>query len=149
MASLSTYLLNDAVLSSLSLGNLWPTSMAEPINFEFDTICKNKGKIIDLVSGCAGASWFSTGLQQEKFIDDGSNVHTLGLSEKDKVHRMMDSVESKIKYDSKCFDKFIRILRSSTSLQKLAGELVADCGKSCFLNVKGRSTFNKIELMRL
>ena len=105
------------------------TKMATAMNHELDSLRKRKSAIIDSVANQATPRWLSVKLQEEGMIsaeNASAIVNSSSLSNEDKVNRLIQAVESKLRHGSapaQHFQEFVEILQSEPALKDLAQKL--------------------------
>ena len=96
---------------------------------EFQILQNNKSAIINRVAHQTNPGWFSLKLQEKGMIsaENASGiVNSSSLSNEDKVDRLIQAVESMLRYGpnpAQFFQEFVMILQSEPSLEDLAQKL--------------------------
>ena len=105
------------------------TQMATGMNHELDTFQKYKSDITDAVTNQADPGWFSRKLQEKEMISPqtaSATVNNTSLFNEDKVDRLLQAVESKLRLSlspAEIFQEFIKILQSEPALGELVQKL--------------------------
>ena len=122
------------------------TRMATGMNHELDTLHNSKSAITDGVANQANPGWLSRKLQEKEMIlaeTASAIVNSTSLSNEDKVDRLIQAVESKLRHGlnpAQIFQEFIKILQSEPALQDLAQKLQTSKSISLFSTVASSST---------
>ena len=105
------------------------TQMATGMNHELHTLHNSKSAITDGVANQADPGWLSRKLQEKEMISAKTAsgiVNSTSLCDEDKVDRLLQAVESKLRHGlnpAQIFQEFIKILQSEPPLQDLAQKL--------------------------
>ena len=96
---------------------------------EFQILQNNKSAIINRVAHQTNPGWFSRQLQEKGMISSenaSAIVNNVSLSIEDKVHHLIQAIESLLRYGpnpAQLFQELVRILQSEPSLEDLAQKL--------------------------
>ena len=105
------------------------TQMATGMNHELDTLHNIKSAITDSVANRANPGWLSRKLQEKEMIlaeTASAIVNSASLSNEDKVDRLIQAVESKLRHglnSAQIFQEFVEILQNEPALEDLAQKL--------------------------
>ena len=105
------------------------TQMATGMNHELDALHNSKSAITDGVANRANPGWLSRKLQEKEMISAetaSAIVNNTSPSNEDKVDRLLQAVESKLRHGpnpAQIFQEFIEILSSEPALQDLTQKL--------------------------
>ena len=99
------------------------------MNHELYTLRNNESAITDSVANQANPRWLSQKLREKGMISAEmatTTVNNTSLSNEDKVDRLIQAVESKLRHGlnpAQIFQDFVKILQSEPALEDLAQKL--------------------------